>query len=155
MTALSVLLDLHHGLDAKFAEHQHALVRSEFDLALELLRRFESDLVAHMSDEEDILIPIYAERAEIESGGAVALFLNDHRKMLEWIKVFTEATKALKTEDRREPLLIQLLDRESFFKKLCTHHDIRETKFLYPELDRVTTDSERADIFERLSFLPR
>ena len=154
MTTFSTLLELHEELDKKFAEHQYALLRYDFDLALELLQTYEAELLAHMADEEEILIPIYAERAEIESGGVVELFLNEHKKMLEWLKVFREATSSLKAETEREPILIRLLDRESFFKKLCTHHDIRETKFLYPALDKVVGEEERRQIFEKLRSVP-
>lgn len=149
MISFAKLLELHAELDDAFAAHQYALVRFDFDLALKRLREYESALIAHMLDEEKFLLPLYAERALIEIGGAVKFFLDDHDKMREWLKIFVDATQELKVSHEPEKLLIQLLDRESFYKKLCTHHDIREGKYLFPALDKITTDDERASLFKQ------
>lgn len=154
MDSFSNLLKLHEELDHAFAQHQYALLRFEFDLAFGLLQQYGSALRDHMSDEEDLLLPLYSERAAIRTGGAVDLFLSEHQKMLEWLEVFADATERLKTENEPEPMLITLLDRESFYKKLCTHHDIRESKHLYPALDEATTEAERSELVRRLRWKP-
>ena len=151
MHSLSHLLKLHKELDALFAEHQFALVRFEFALAQNLLLQYESRLLDHMSDEEVFLLPLYAERAPIEKGGDVKLFLSEHEKMRQHVRLFAESTELLKTDNRPERVLIELLDRESFYKRLCSHHDIREERILYPALDKVTTESERAALFARFA----
>ncbi|MBK9155366.1 MAG: hypothetical protein IPM25_14325 [Chloracidobacterium sp.] len=60
------------------------------------------------------------------------------------VAAFEKKTAELAREKSPEKGLLMLLDRESFFKRLCSHHDIRESEILYPELDRVTTDDEKA-----------
>jgi hypothetical protein len=65
--SFSELLKLHKELEEAFHRHQHALLRLDFTEAARLLLDFEALLVAHMTDEEETLIPIYAERAERSS----------------------------------------------------------------------------------------
>ena len=147
--SFSTLLDLHAELDELFAEHQFALLHFDFDLALAKLRDYERYLLAHMVDEEEYLIPIYAERGEIPRAGAPKLFIDDHEKMRAHVSLFIETTAALSAEDKPEPLVIKLLDREAFFKRLCGHHDIREREILYPVLDTVTEAAERAALIRQ------
>lgn len=151
MNTFSEILKIHEELDEMFLEHQYALLHFDFASALEKLKRYESVLLAHMADEEDIFLPLYAERAVIEKGGAVKLFLDEHEKMRNFVKLFAEATADLQTNPEPESTLLQLLDRESFYKRLNTHHDIRETDVLYPALDAITTAEERAEIHKRVS----
>jgi hemerythrin-like domain-containing protein len=154
MSSLSDLLQIHAELDVLFLRHQYALLRSEFDLAFTLLESYERSLLAHMTDEEEYLLPLYIERADIQRGGAVDLFVSDHEKMREWLKVFANTAESLKTGEDREKLLLELLDRESFYKRLCSHHDIRESRFLYPALDAITTEDERSQLFKRFTSKP-
>jgi len=58
--------------------------------------------------------------------------------------------KLSKAKDR-EQAVIFMLDSETTFKRLMVHHDNREHKFLYPQLDEVTSEAERAEIFQQLS----
>jgi iron-sulfur cluster repair protein YtfE (RIC family) len=151
MNSFAKILEIHTELDEMFLEHQYALLHFDFALALEKLERYESVLLAHMADEEDVLLPLYAERAVIGKGGAVKLFLDEHEKMRNFVRLFAEATASLQTDPEPEPTLLQLLDRESFYKRLNTHHDIRETDILYPALDVITSVEERAEIYKRIS----
>ncbi len=150
MRSFSDLLAFHTVLDELFAEHQYALLHFKFEEALEILKRYEADLFAHMLDEEEILMPVYEERAEIERGGGVKLFLDEHEKMRQHILLFKQTTAELMSDPNPEPTLIKLLDRESFYKRLCSHHDLRESGILYPALDGVTDEAERAEMAARL-----
>ena len=151
MKSFSEFLKLHEQLDELFAEHQYALLHFDFSSALEKLMIYESALLAHMTDEEEIFLPLYAERATIGKGGAVKLFLDEHEKMRLLVAQFAEVTTRLQSESNPEPTILTLLDRESFFKRLCSHHDIREGDILYPALDGVTTMDERAAIFDKVA----
>lgn len=151
MKSLSELLNLHRDLDALFFAHQSALLRFEFDKALRLLERYESFLLRHIRDEEELLFPIYSERAEVIKGGRIELFLNEHYKMKELVKFFKEEISTLSSEPNPDAKVILLLDGQSFFKRLCGHHDKREAEFLYPALDRVTTDREKYDLLNRIA----
>lgn len=151
MSNLSELLDLHNDLDEMFFAHQAALLHFNFDEAVTLLERYEDALTTHMQDEEDVLFPIYAERGEIPSGGKLQFFLDEHYKMREFVKLLKEEIVKLKDEAQPEAQLLFILDRESFYKRLCGHHDKRETDIMYPELDRITTDAEKTELLSRVT----
>lgn len=151
MRKLSELLDLHHDLEDIFFAHQCKLLRFEFDEALVLLEQYEKALLTHIRDENEHLLPIYAERGTIAKGGAVQMFLDDHEKLINHIELFKEEIANLKDEPELEKRLIWILEREAFFKKLADHHDIRETNFLYPELDRITSDEEKLELLSRVT----
>lgn len=146
MASFSELLRIHAELDEQFLLHQHALLHFDFKKAAQLLEKYRAALYEHMLFEENVLLPMYSTRAVIERSGETKLFLDEHVKMRNWIQLFSEMITELATQANPETRLLKLLDRESFFLKLCSHHDNREAKFLYPCLDAVTTEEERAQL---------
>src|SRR2546430_1869453 len=74
MRSFSDLLVLHHELDELFFEHQRALLRLDLDQSATMLERYETELLAHIRDEEALMIPLYRERVEVLIGGAVESF---------------------------------------------------------------------------------
>ncbi|MBK9528413.1 MAG: hypothetical protein IPO41_08880 [Acidobacteria bacterium] len=44
----------------------------------------------------------------------------------------------------------QLLDREAFYLRLCSHHDRRRADYLYPILDALLADEEKYEMLERV-----
>ncbi|HUE80642.1 MAG TPA: hemerythrin domain-containing protein [Pyrinomonadaceae bacterium] len=150
MKSFSDLLMLHKQLDELFFEHQRALIRGELETALEKLEAYESKLLDHIWDEEEVLIPIYGDRAEAPLGGSAEIFLNEHRKIREYLNLFKAEFTKLFAANEFERAVIFLLDSETTFKRLLVHYDTRERKFLYPLLDQVTTEQEKLSVFERL-----
>jgi hemerythrin-like domain-containing protein len=144
------VLALHRELEEMFYVHQRALLDFNFRGALERLAEYESALVAHMRDEEELLLPLYAERAEIERGGARDFFLLEHAKMRRHLAHFREQLPVLLELPEPSRALLKLLDQQTTYKHIVEHHDEREEKFLYPALERVTTDGERTDLLRRL-----
>jgi hemerythrin-like domain-containing protein len=151
MRNLSELLALHNDLEEMFFAHQVKLLHYRFDEALVLLEQYEQALLTHIRDENEHLLPIYAARGTIAKGGAVQMFLDEHEKLKNHLVLFKDEIAKLAREDEPERKLLWLLEREAFFKKLCDHHDIRETNFLYPELDRITSDAEKLELLSRLT----
>ena len=84
-------------------------------------------------------------------GGKPQLFLDEHFKLKEFVKLLKKEITKLPEEPNLDSKLIWLLDRESFFKRLCSHHDKRETEILYPELDRITTEAEKTELLSRVT----
>ena len=154
MNSFSDLLEVHATLDELFARHQHALLHFEFDEALTLLQEYEAELLIHMRDEEEVLLPIYEEKAEVKPAGAAKLFIDEHEKMRAHVRLFAETVERLRTETPKEPLLIILLEREGFYKRLSAHHDDRERNHLYPALDAAVTPEERQAILRGLESRP-
>jgi hemerythrin-like domain-containing protein len=151
MNELSELLKLHDELDNMFFAHQRALLHFEFDDAAAKLENYESALLKHMKDEEEVLMPFYVERAAPIKGGNPLLFLDEHIKMRRFIELFMAKTVELADGPNPEAGLILLLDREAFYKRLCSHHDRRESEVFYPELDRITSNSEKLELLGRVN----
>jgi hemerythrin-like domain-containing protein len=150
MKSFSDLLQLHQQLDELFFEHQRALIRGDLDTALDRLEAYESELLDHIWDEEEVLIPIYAARVKAPVGGSAEIFLNEHRKIREYLALFKAEFTTLSAAEDRERAVIFLLDSEVIYKRLLVHHDARERKFLYPLLDQATAEQERLSVLAKL-----
>ena len=151
MENLSDLLSLHRDLDEIFFRHQSALLRFDFAKALALLNEYESALATHIEDEERVLLPFYSEHAQEIRGGNAQLFFDEHAKMRSFVDLFKKAVAELENNPKPEADLILLLDREAFFKRLCSHHDKRETEILYPELDRIATQAQKIELLQNVT----
>ena len=113
-----------------------------------LLDRYETNLLAHMKDEEESLIPIYSGRISDVPGGAVELFLGEHKKIRRFVAEFHDTLKNIRAKKALElkHQIIALLDREAMYKGLLSHHHARERNTLFPWLDLLTSAQERASL---------
>lgn len=155
MTYIKDLKRVHVLIDDVFFDHQKALLHFEFEKALSVLEMYESILIRHMQDEELILLPVYSERAEFSGAGAPKLFFDDHAKMRSFVEVFKKKTAGLELEPNIDKALLQLLDREAFYLRLCSHHDKRETDFLYPILEQILSDDEERELMSQIDLADR
>ena len=144
---------LHRELDELFFRHQVSLLDFNFRTALERLCAYESALLAHMRDEEELLLPLYAGRATPGRGGRPDFFLLEHAKMRKHLAHFREQLPRLYEMPEPSRALLKLLDQETTYKHIVEHHDEREERHLYPALEQLTTDAEREDLLGRLSRL--
>lgn len=145
------LLAVHRMLEETFLCHQETLLSLDIHSASEILARYKPELLTHMKQEEDLLLPLYQARAGKIPGGAVELFLGEHRKMTAFITEFQAALARMRGQggSQLKRSVISLLDRECMYKSLAEHHNLREKNILYPWLDRITTEPERATIIEK------
>jgi hemerythrin-like domain-containing protein len=150
MTSFNDLLEIHVWLDALFLEHQRSLLRLDLAAARAALEAYTLELQAHIRDEEDVMIPLYRERAEAPVGGAPEIFLGEHDKLRQYLILFKEEIEKLAVADDLERGVLFLIDSQHLFKRLLVHHDSRERKMLYPLLDKVTSETEREAIFASL-----
>ena len=151
MASISSLMSVHKVIDDLFFEHQRALLHFDFEKALHLLSAHESTLLSHMTDEEEVLLPVYAERAAFPEAGAPRFYYDDHKKMRSHIELFKHTTSTIAAEPDVERQLLNLLEREAFYLRLCSHHDKRESKYLYPILDTILSDTEKSDLLSRVA----
>ncbi len=154
MASFSDLLELHRRLDELFLAHQRALLRLDLDRASTLLAEYETELLAHIRDEEDLMIAVYRERVTAPVGGAAEIFIGEHEKLRQFLILFKEELAKLETAEDLERGVLFLLDSQHLFKRLLVHHDTREGKMLYPLLDQVTTEQERQSLFASLKLPP-
>jgi len=108
------LTEVHQWLDELFLAHRTALLSLELSQANLLFDRYESNLLAHMKDEEESLIPIYGARISDVPGGAVELFIAEHKKIRGFLAEFRQALGKLRKQKglALKHKAIELLDRE-------------------------------------------
>jgi hemerythrin-like domain-containing protein len=146
---------VHEWLDGLFLAHQTALLSLDLSEARRCLDFYEANLLLHIKDEEELLIPTYGARASDIPGGAVEFFTGEHKKILSFIAEFHKMLKPLRSQKKLQLKhgIIQLLDREAMYKGLLQHHHAREHNVLYPWLDWLTTEVEREKLLEQCSSL--
>lgn len=154
MKSFSDLLVLHRQLDELFFEHQRALLRLDVNRASEMLETYATELLAHIGDEETLMIPLYRERADAPLGGAAEIFIGEHNKLRQHLELFKEELAKLAAGNDLERGVLFLLDSQHLFKRLLVHHDTRERKMLYPLLDEITSIAEREKLFTTLQMKP-
>lgn len=150
MKSFKDVLGLHRELNELFFRHQVSLLDYNFRTAFERLCEYESALLAHMRDEEELLLPLYGERASPARGGRADFFLLEHDKMRRLLTHFREQLPRLYEMPEPSRALIKLLDQETTYKHLVEHHDEREERYLYPALEQVLTEVEGEEILSRL-----
>jgi hemerythrin-like domain-containing protein len=149
------LIKVHEWLDGLFLAHQTALLSLDIREAEGCLGIYEANLLLHIKDEEELLIPTYGAHVSDIPGGAVELFTGEHKKLLGFIGEFHEALTQLRCETNLELKhgIILLLDREAMYKGLLGHHHEREHNVLFPWLDRLTSETERKKLLEQCASL--
>ena len=144
------LLAVHRQLDELFFQHQRALMRLDLDTASQALALYETRLVAHMADEEDLMLPIYRERVQPPVGGTAEIFLGEHEKLRQYLSLFREEMVRLCLDSDLERRALFLIDSQHIFKRLLVHHDTREKNILYPLLNECTIASEKEALLSAL-----
>jgi len=138
-------LERHHDELARlFDSHQRALLASDIDLALAALSKLRSELESHIEFEEHRVINVYADHSAETPGATIAIFQAEHRKLLDRIADLQRKTELLWSASDLPGEILQLLSDEVAFKTLFQHHMAREQKYLFPRLDKCTTEEERA-----------
>jgi len=144
-----VLLDAHEGFEESLLEHQEAMVRGDLESARDLIAELQEELRVHIRHEEERLLPVLEERGGWGRIGEPRYYREEHEKIQLMVAALVEATNALDTTDpamHRDVAL--LIGREQAFRSLLEHHDERERKGLFPDLERVTTPEEQALLLE-------
>lgn len=154
MDSFNDLLELHRQLDDLFLDHQRALMRLDLDRAQQLLTEYEVELLAHIRDEEALMLPLYSERVTAPVGGTVEIFRNEHEKLRQFMALFRAELEKIRAMPDIERGALFLIDSQHLFKRLLVHHDTREKEMLYPLLDEVTTADERSRLFAELELSP-
>lgn len=149
---LADLNQVHRQLEDVFFQHQAAILRNDFALAAELLGKFEKSLFYHMREEDEILMPLYREKASTIRGGDPDIFAGEHKKITEWLFRLKLRLQRLAFPAQDLKALIALLDDEAQFKKYMEHHTLREDRVFYPELDRLVGDKDRGSLMRLLTF---
>ena len=145
----SNLLCEHDELEELFDKHQRALIVKDLGTAVATISKFENELKRHIAYEDEVLLPLYAaKRAETE-GATLPIFHAEHRKLRETAANLAKSTAALSDSSDILGAILKLLDDESLFKGLFSHHALREENLFFPRLDACTTEFERKRALEK------
>ena len=145
----SNLLSEHDELEALFDKHQRALITKDLGTAVATISTFENELTRHIAYEDEVLLPLFAaKRAETE-GATLPIFHAEHRKLRETAANLSKSTSALYDSSDILGSILKLLDDESLFKGLFSHHALREKNLFFPRLDACTTEFERKRALEK------
>jgi regulator of cell morphogenesis and NO signaling len=145
----SILLTEHDELEGLFSKHQRALLAKDLGTAVATISTFENELKRHIAYEDEVLLPLFAaKRAETE-GATLPIFHAEHRKLRETAANLAKSTAALYDSSDILGSILKLLDDESLFKGLFSHHALREKNLFFPRLDACTTEFERKKALER------
>ena len=129
-----------------------ALLKGDFSRSRVMLKSFEKALLQHMKEEDEILLPLYRQRADQIQGGDAEIFSGEHVKITEWINRINLRASRLSRSDTNWKEIISLFDDEAQFKKYMEHHSIREDRVLLPEVDRVVEGREKEQVMRLLTF---
>lgn len=146
----AALMSVHVELDALFLVHQRALLDRDVARARSAFARFRDVLLRHAADEEAIVLPLYAACGGDATDSPAAQFRLEHDKLRRFLDELGPRLDALAQPiDDRE--LLAILDRESWFKNLLLHHDLRERNALYPRLSSLCDEAAQRAALAQLA----
>ena len=133
--------DDHDRLDGLF-ETFRKLRTTEPDKAKNAFVEFKAGLEQHMAWEEAILFSEFDVRTPSEVGESETTdLLNQHEQIREHLEA------VLRKIRENDPDVVKETDR---LATLLRDHNVEEENGLYPRLDKLLTDEERADIHRQM-----
>jgi len=130
----------HDRLDSLFKIYQMEK-QENFNEAKEAFEQFKADLERHILWEEEILFPLYEEKTGVRDIGPTAVMRMEHGMIKEVLGAILQKVQNKNTEtDSEEAALISHL----------TQHNQKEENILYPQIDRMMNDAERAAAFKKI-----
>jgi len=134
----------HDRLDECFRNFR-AWKRSDFRRACDAFKEFEQGLQRHIVWEEHILFPLFEDKTGMRDCGPTAVMRDEHRRIRAYLDAIHDKVRIGSPDsDVDEQQLVELL----------TAHNEKEERVLYPALDRLLSEAERADAFERMQAVP-
>lgn len=134
----------HDRLDELLGTYRR-LKRVDFARAKEAFREFKFGLQRHIIWEETILFPLFEGKTGMRETGPTAVMRAEHReigRLLE--KLHDRVRRQDPDSDQEEQDLVRVLFA----------HNQKEEHVLYPAIDRLSTEEERAAAFQKMEELP-
>jgi iron-sulfur cluster repair protein YtfE (RIC family) len=134
----------HDRLDNLFESYRQAK-RSNFAEAKEFFKGFKIGLQRHIVWEEQILFPLFERKTGMYHGGPTEVMRQEHRLIGVYLEAVHEKIR------RRDPNS----DNEDYaLLSALAIHNQKEENILYPTLDRLISDEERAEAFAAIERVP-
>jgi iron-sulfur cluster repair protein YtfE (RIC family) len=134
----------HDRLDALFITFQEHK-RKDFAKAKEAFVAFKFGLQRHIVWEEDLLFPKWEENSGMAEAGPTQVMRTEHRMICDCLETIHRKVVAQDPDsDGDEQLLLDLLKS----------HNMKEERILYPSIDQVITEQERAELYQAMKEIP-
>lgn len=134
----------HDRLDALFTTFQQQK-RKDMAKAKEAFVEFKFGLQRHIVWEEDVLFPKWEENSGMAEGGPTQVMRTEHRIIGECLEAIHQKVQANNPDsDLEEQRLVDVLKS----------HNMKEERILYPSIDQVITDQERAELYQAMKDIP-
>jgi len=131
----------HDQLDDSFRTFRTEKYRN-FEKAKEAFNRFKEDLKRHIIWEEQLLFPLWEDRTGMTQGGPTFVMRGEHRHIVERVEAIDRKVQYKNPNTGAE---------EQALMVLLSAHNMKEERVLYPSLDKLVTDPEREDLYEKMS----
>ncbi|MDH4303898.1 MAG: hemerythrin domain-containing protein [Nitrospira sp.] len=134
----------HDRLDELFKTFQTSK-RSDFAKAKEAFKEFKVGLQRHIVWEEELLFPMWEEKTGMIEDGPTPVMRFEHEQIKQLLDAIHRKVESQDPDsDHEEQSLLNLLGS----------HNRKEEKALYPAIDNVTNEDERATIFSNMNSIP-
>jgi iron-sulfur cluster repair protein YtfE (RIC family) len=137
-------VEIHESFFEGLYRHQESLVRNDVESALRELRKLHADLRAHITRENEKVLPVLEQRGGWSRAGEPRFYREEHGRILELLDRFELSTSMLVQGSPGYPRAAAILiANELSLRTLLEHHDDREKHCLYLDLLKITTPEER------------
>lgn len=131
----------HDRLDGILAVVCRKVEANQLEESQTALAGFAFGLSRHIRIEEELLFPIFEMRTGL-GGGPTLVMRSEHREILAAVRTMRDGLAQLDTEVFREGL--------TFLHQVLPAHNAKEEHILYPAIERIFSNTERALFVERL-----
>lgn len=145
LTVQGHFADDHDRLDRLLKTYRE-FKRVDFTRAKEAFKEFKVGLQRHILWEENVLFPLFEEKTGMRDRGPTLVMRAEHREIGKWLEALHDKVRAHDVDSDREEMAL--------YETLLAHNQKEET-VLYPGIDRLLSEGERAAAFQRMEELPR
>jgi iron-sulfur cluster repair protein YtfE (RIC family) len=134
----------HDRLD-QLLETYRTQKRVDFARAKQAFKEFKFGLQRHIIWEETVLFPLFEEKSGMRDRGPTAVMRAEHREIGRCLEALHDKVRRQDVDsDAEEQSLIQAL----------LAHNQKEENVLYPMIDRLSSEEEKAAAFKAMKELP-
>jgi regulator of cell morphogenesis and NO signaling len=147
MSESTVQVSLAHDHDRldQLLETYRQLKRVDFARAKQAFREFKFGLQRHIISEEAIFFPLFEDKTGMREHGPTAVMRAEHREIGRRLEALHDKVRRQDVDsDHEEETLLQALFA----------HNQKEENVLYPAIDRLTSEEEKADALQKMEDLP-
>lgn len=147
MSNLTVQTSFAHDHDRldQLLETYRRLKRADFAQAKQAFREFKFGLQRHIIWEEMILFPLFEEKTGMRDRGPTAVMRAEHREIGRCLEALHDKVRRQDADSDQE--------EQALLRALFAHNQ-KEENVLYPAIDRLLSEEEKAAAFKTMEELP-